>query len=232
MKRIIKTVGALVLGAMILAAPSMSALALERSYTYNYDYWGDVQDSPDFYTVTKVYTAPDFGLDLNFKAPEGMFVKDDMIYICDTGNNRIVQIQRTGTEQFTVARIFDSIKGDTDIKSLSGPTDIAVSEEGDIYISDKGNARIVKVDSDLNYLLQFDLPVDSTVSEGTTFQPTKLVIDTAGRVYCIANAINQGLCKYEADGTFSGFVGASSTPVPAARRKMIWIPALRTRSAS
>ena len=55
--------------------------------------------------------------------------------------------------------------------------------------------------------LQFDLPVDSNVSADSTFQPSKIVIDTAGRVYCIATSINQGLCKYEADGTFSGFVG-------------------------
>ncbi|MCH5340635.1 MAG: NHL repeat-containing protein [Acetatifactor sp.] len=220
MKRIVKTTGALVLGAVIMAASSMSVMATERSYTYNYDYWGDVQDSPDTYTVTKVYTATAFGLETNFKSPEGMFVKDDMIYICDTGNNRIVQIRRTGTEQFEVIRIFDSIKGNTEVKKLSGPTDIAISEEGDIFISDKGNARIVRVDQDLNYKLEFGLPVDSTVSAEATFQPSKIVIDTAGRVYCIATGINQGLCKYEADGTFTGFVGA--TPVTYNWMDYIW----------
>lgn len=209
MKKIIKLIGALTLGTVVLATSSLGVLAAEKSYTYNYDYWGDVQDSPDVYTVTGVYTAEAFGLDINFRNPQGMFVKDNMIYICDTGNNRIVQIERIGTKQFEVARIFDSIQGDTDVKNLSGPTDIAVSEEGDIFISDNGNARIVKVDSDLNYLLEFNLPVDSTVSADSTFQPSKIVIDTAGRVYCIATSINQGLCKYEADGTFSGFVGAT-----------------------
>lgn len=220
MKRMIKTIGTIALGAIALAAPSMSVMAVERSYTYNYDYWGDVQDSPDFYTVTKVYTASDFGLDMNFSAPESMFVKDNMIYICDTGNNRVIQMERTGTEQFEVVRTFDSIKGNTDVKSLSGPTDIAVSDDGDIYICDKGNARIVKVDSNLNFLLQFDLPVDSTVNADSTFKPSRLVVDTAGRVYCIAESINQGLCKYEADGTFSGFVGA--TPVTYNWADYIW----------
>lgn len=216
----IKKVGALALGALVLASSSLSVLASERSYTYNYDYWGDVQDSPDAYTVNGVYTASIFGLEQNFNNPQGMFVKDDMIYICDSGNNRIVQIQRTGTEQFEVVRIFDSIKGDTDVTSLSNPTDIAVSDEGDIFISDNGNARIVKVDKDLNYILQFNLPVDSTVSADTTFQPSKIVIDTAGRIYCIATGINQGLCKYEPDGTFSGFVGA--TPVTFNWMDYIW----------
>ena len=220
MKRMMKTIGALALGAAVLAAPSMSVMAMENSYTYNYDYWGDVQDSPNAYTVTKVFPASAFGLEKNFSNPEGLFVQGDMVYICDTGNNRIVQLQRTGTEQFEVVRIIDSIKGNTDVKELSGPTDIAVSEEGDLFISDKGNARIVRVDSDLNYKLEFGLPVDSTVSAEATFQPSKIVIDTAGRVYCIATGINQGLCKYEADGTFSGFVGA--TPVTYDWMDYIW----------
>lgn len=220
MKRIIKSIGALALGAIVIATSSLSVMASDNSYTYNYDYWGDVQDSPDAYTVNNVYTATSFGLDMNFKSPQGMFVKGRMVYICDTGNNRIVQLERTGTEQFEVVRIIDSIKGNTDVKNLSGPTDIAVSDEGDIFISDNGNARIVKVDSDLNYLLQFNLPVDSTVSAESTFQPSKIVIDTAGRVYCIATTINQGLCKYEPDGTFSGFVGA--TPVTFDWMDYIW----------
>lgn len=211
MKKIIKSIGTLALTAMVFATSSLSVLASGETYTYNYDYWGDVQNSPDAYTVTNVYTASSFGLDINFRSPQGMFVKDNMVYICDTGNNRIVQLERTGTEQFEVVRIIDTIKGNTDVTSISNPTDIAVSDEGDIFISDNGNARIVKVDSDLNYLLQFDLPVDSTVNAESTFQPSKIVIDTAGRVYCIATSINQGLCKYEPDGTFSGFVGA--TPV-------------------
>ena len=170
MKKIIKSIGALALGAMVFAMSPLSVLADEKSYTYNYDYWGDVQDSPDAYTVAGVYTAEAFGLDLNLRNPQGMFVKENMVYICDTGNNRIVQLERTGTVNFEVVRIFDSIQGDTDVQSLASPTDIAISEEGDIYICDNGNARIVKVDSDLNYILQFDLPVDSNVSADSTFQ--------------------------------------------------------------
>lgn len=209
MKNIIKTIGALTLGAVILTVPSISASAVERSYTYNYDYWGDVQDSPDAYTAVKVFTAGDLGLDRNFNNPQGMFVSGDMIYICDTGNNRIIQMQRTDKINFEIVRIFDSIKGNVEVKELSGPTDIAVSDEGNIYISDRGNARVLMLDQNLNYLLQFDLPDDSTVNPDTTFQPSKIVVDTAGRVYCIATGINQGLIKYEADGVFSGFVGAT-----------------------
>lgn len=209
MKKIIKRISALALGAVVLAGPSMAACAMESSYTYNYDWWGDFQDSPDLYSICNVYTSADFGLETNLKAPEGMFVLDNLVYICDTGNNRIIELERVSTERFEVRRIIDSFQGNVEVKTFASPTDIAVSEEGEFFIADKGNGRILKLDKDLNYMMQFDMPVDSSIDPSTNFQPNKIVIDTAGRVYCIATGINKGLIKYENDGTFSGFVGAT-----------------------
>ncbi len=211
MKKTIKGMLALTIGLSAVLAPAMEVCAADRSYTYNYDWWGDVQDSPDAYSVCKVFTAADLGLDLNLKSPEGMFVKDDMVYICDTGNNRIIQLERTGTEQFELVRVIDGFRGGEGNNTFSSPSDLAVSEEGDLFIADKGNARILKLDQDLTYLMQFDRPVDSSLDEKSAFQPSKIAVDTAGRVYCIATGINKGLVKYENDGVFSGFVGA--TPV-------------------
>ena len=74
MKKIIQRVGVLTLGALILTGSSMTAFAQDRSYTYNYDYWEDVQDSPDTYSVSGTFTYMDFGLDTNFKNPEGSYM--------------------------------------------------------------------------------------------------------------------------------------------------------------
>lgn len=209
MKRMIKRIGALALCAMILGASSMAVCAKEDNYTYNYDWWGDVQDSPDFYTVSGVFTSVELGLDKNLSAPQGLFAKDDLIYLCDTGNNRIIELERISGGRLELRRIIDEFKGNVDVTTFSSPTDIAVSEEGDFYIADKGNSRILKLDQDLNYLMQFDKPVDSTLDPEAGFQPSKIAIDTAGRVYCVAIGINKGLIKYESDGVFSGFVGAT-----------------------
>lgn len=212
MKKAIKKISAAVLGAIVMATLPLSALADastgDTSYTYNLDYWGDVQDSPDFYTVCKVFTSSDLGLDVNMKSPEGLFVKGDLVYVCDTGNNRIIEIKRTSAEKMEVLRIIDSFKG-ADNNTFAGPTDIAISEEGCFFIADKGNGRVLKLDKDLNFIQEFVKPNDNTLDKDLTFQPTKLVIDTADRLYCIATGINKGLIKYEADGTFAGFVGAT-----------------------
>lgn len=208
MKRMIKRIGALALGAVIISGSSMVVCA-EENYTYNYDWWGDVQGSPDFYTVTGAYTSVELGLDKNLSSPQGLFAAGNLIYLCDTGNNRIIELEKVSESELEVVRIIDEFKGDVENTGFSGPTDIAVSEEGDFYIADKGNARILKLDKDLNYLMQFDKPVDSTLDPAAIFQPSKIAIDTAGRVYCVASGINKGLIKYENNGEFSGFVGAT-----------------------
>lgn len=208
MKKMIKRIGALVLGAVVFAGSSIVVCATGDNYTYNYDWWGDVQDSPNFYTVDSVYTSAGLGLEQYLANPQGLFVKGNIVYICDSGNNRIIELER-GDESLEVKRIIDGFQGSVDNRTFSNPTDVAVSEEGDIYIADQGNGRILKLDADLNYLLQFDRPTDSAMNENTVFAPSKIAIDTAGRVYCIATGVNLGLLKYEMDGTFSSFVGAT-----------------------
>lgn len=207
----IKRIGAFIAAAAlgIMSVP-MQAQAMEhRSYTYIYDYWGDVQDTPDLYEVFNVFTSAELGLDVRLNNPSGLTVAGDKVYICDTGNNRIVVLGTDENLGLVLLDEFDSIKGAPDKNELSGPTDVAVSEDGNIFIADKGNNRIVKVDPDLHYLMEFTLPVDSALSADTIFLPNKVVVDTAERVYCICDGVNKGLLKYEPDGTFAGFVGAT-----------------------
>ena len=210
----IKRIGAILAAAAIgiLSVPMHSDAVEHRSYTYIYDYWGDVQDTPDVYEVFKVFTSSELGLPERLNNPSGIYQHDGYVYICDTGNNKIVVLATDPDLGLVYDHEFSSIKLAPGPSNLSGPTDIAISEDGNIFIADKGNNRIVKVDPNLNYLMQFDLPVDTALSADTIFLPNKLVVDTAERVYCISDGINKGLLKYEADGTFAGFIGATKAP--------------------
>jgi len=207
-KNIIKRISALLAGVMVLCSQPLEVCA-EKGYTYNYDWWEDVQYSPDLYEVIGVFTASDLGITDKFSSPQGLYVCGSTVYICDTGNNRIVEMERTKFNNFSCKRIIDSFQGDVETTTFASPTDIAVSEDGYLYIADMNNGRILKLDQDLNYVMQFDKPVDSTIDPSASFLPSKISIDTAGRVYCVATNINQGLIKYENDGSFSGFVGAT-----------------------
>ena len=210
MKKTITKIAALALAVIMFAGAPVLAHA-ETSYTYTYDYWEEYQECPDAYTVCSVITSSDLGLEVKMRTPQSLLVHDGMIYVCDTGNNRIIELSRPTRETLKVERIIDSFNGDVENTTFDSPMDIAISEDGNMFICDMNNGRILKLDNDLNYICEFNKPDDATLDKDLIFQPTKLVVDSAERVYCMATGINKGLIKFESDTTFSGFVGA--TPV-------------------
>lgn len=204
-----KTIGLLAISVLLMINLPVTVHA-EEGYTYNYDWWYDVQYSPDAYTVAGVFTAQDLGLDTRLSAPEGLFVYESMVYICDTGNNRILELERDAPDSLELKRVIDSFQGGNQEKTtFDTPTDVVVTADGYMYICDKNNERILKLDMDLNYVMEFGKPDDATFDQSMKFYPNKIAVDSAGRVYCVATNVNKGLIKFEEDGEYSGFTGAS-----------------------
>ena len=216
MKALKRTLVLLSILALLLPA---AAMAIEdgysTSYTYTYDYWGDSQDSPDAYRVETVIDSITLGLDSlegkRIKQPESLYVRDQDLYICDTGNNRIVQVTWDG-QQFRFVRLIKEMAG-TPVPSFNQPSDVFVDPDGNVYVADTGNERVVMMDKGLNFVKQFTKPTDATFDQNLSFLPERLVVDVAGRVYCLVTNVNKGLVKYEADTTFTGFIGANTVSI-------------------
>ena len=196
---------------LMLLAGMTTAFAADdgypSSYTYNYDYWGDVRESPDAYRVDQVLFSTTLGLDVPMRKPQSLFVQGQDLYVCDTGNNRILQISRTG-DSYQLVRIIDTIQG-TEPATFNTPSDVYVDEQGNLYVCDTNNYRVVMVDKNLNFIKAFTKPTDSTFDQSLNFLPNKLAVDVSGRVFCLATNVNKGLVKFEADTTFTGYVGAN-----------------------
>lgn len=219
-KKFLKAAACMIAAGVLAVSGTGLTVRAEEGYTYSYDYWGDIQYSPDSYEVVGVYTSADLGLELPLKRPEGLFVNGNSIYVCDTGNNRILELQRTGRDTISYVRSIDGIRGDVEVKEFNSPTDVTVTDDGYIYVADMNNCRILKLDMDGNYIMEFTKPTDATFNQEIDFLPSKIAVDTAGRVYCVAKNVNKGLIKFENDGVFSGFVGA--TPVTYNWTDYIW----------
>ena len=193
-----------------LALPLGCALAddgVSSTYTYNYDYWEELRESPDAYRVDQVIYSATLKLDTPMRRPQSLFVHENDLYVCDTGNNRILQLRREGKD-FSLVRVIDRIAG-ADPETFSTPSDVSVDDEGNIYVADTNNNRVIKADKDLNYIRSFLKPDDSTFDQKLSFLPSKIVTDTVGRVFVLATNVNKGLVKFEPDGTFTGFIGAN-----------------------
>ena len=206
----LKRLTALGLCAVILLS-ACGAFALQdgfrTTYTYNYDYWSEMQESPDAYRVQQVVYSTSLGLETPMRRPQSLYVRGEDIYVADTGNNRVLQLHREG-ENFTLTRIIDSVQGASPA-GFNSPNDVFADEDGNVYVCDTNNNRVVMMDAQLNFVRSYTKPQDNTFDQNLAFLPSKLVVDTSGRVYVRATNVNKGLVKYEADGEFTGFIGAN-----------------------
>ncbi|MCR4952546.1 MAG: hypothetical protein K6A43_00590 [Treponema sp.] len=189
---------------------SICAGLFAKGDTYIYDYWGEVEKSPDAYRVSSVLYADDLKLDTPLKNPSSLFSIGNLIYLVDTDNNRIIELVYNDNKTLSLSRVIDRFNSNGQVvETFNGPTDIFITDDGFIFVADKMNGRVVKLDKDLNYLFSFVEPDDPTYEKGKTFYPQKVVADSKGRAYILAQNVNKGFLKYEYDGTFTGFYGAS-----------------------
>ena len=276
MKQILTAACCLVL--LLAMVPAAAEDGFSTSYTYTYDYWEDVQESPDAYRVETIIDMTTLGLEkmegIPMRNPQSLFVQGEYIYIVDTGNNRILEIHREG-KTYVLTRVIKEMTGwagdaseipsdielppedveeaseedtaeadeaateaetgaetggeepagetvavSSDMDTFAMPYDVAVDPQGNIYVADYGHERIAMMDKDLHWIRDYIKPTDATFDQKLSFRPKKIVIDVAGRVYALCEKVNKGIVKYEADGTFSGFIGAN--PVNVSMAEYIW----------
>lgn len=208
LKRITSVFALLLVASLLVNTMVGSANSSDGNhYTYTYDCWDIDRESPDAYSVSRIITGSDFACG-NFKEPHGIYTCGTDAYIVDTGNNRLVQL-RFANDQFTFVReikSFTNLQGRQD--TFKNPEDCFVGANGDIYVADTQNGRIVHMDKDLKAIKMITKPDDETYTE-KNFYPQKLVVDNALRVFAQVQNVNKGFMEFDSQGEFTGYVGAS-----------------------
>ena len=194
---------------ILLTAPVFSE---PTNYTYNYDFWNEQVASPDAYRVSSFMLGTTFGLD-NFREPNGLFIRDNRIYICDSGNNRILLIEVNDDGEHTLVKTVSSIIVDGVASSFNYPMDLFEDRDGSLYITDTNNQRVFKLDKDWNHVYTITKPDDESFEETMEFIPVKLVVDFAGRIFIQARNVNKGLLEFDNRGEFVGYMGANKVVV-------------------
>lgn len=143
----------------------------------------------------------DLTVPLKLQGPKDIFIdhKDD-IYIADTGNNRVVQLNRKG-ELIRLLTLPDS--------PLNQPEGVFVTDTGDIYIADTGNQRVLKLDQKGQLVKEYGRPESRYIPDSLKFDPIKLIVDKRGFLYIATNGGYQGLLQLNPEGEFQSFYGAN-----------------------
>ena len=94
---------------------------------------------------------------------------------------------------------------------FSGPTGLYATPEGELYVADTNNGRVVHFSAQGEPLRIIGAPeseVEGILPEGFVYRPLKLGVDNHGRLYVIARDLPEGLITFSEDGQFRGFIGA------------------------
>ncbi len=183
-------------------APDASAVAPYEAYTYNY--YEDSVPIPAPFLPERAITGIGLGIG-SFKDPNDIFVTNDgFLYILDSGNGRIVSLD----SNWRVLRIIEGFQHAGAADKFANPGGIFVTdEEKMIYVADTDNKRIVVLTHEGELIKIVENPQSDILPAQFQFLPSKVTVDTAGRIFVVARGVFEGLMQFDDDGTFMGYVG-------------------------
>ncbi len=224
MKKIISLVCVLFALLMVASIPVGAAQAY-TTYTYSID--GEPLYSPDAYVAEKTLNAASMGLDVALNSP-GDMVTDEAgnIYIADTGNNRVVCLDRYFHFRFEIKNFING-QGISDY--FSAPQGVFVTEnryegkgedrvlkyKGRIFVCDTQASRIVTFNLDGTFDSVIEAPESELFSENAIYWPVAVAVDQYERLYVVSSETNEGIIVMTDKGEFTTFIGAQQSTLSA-----------------
>ena len=203
---------------MVVTAACITAGASSAYQTYVYDVYGDALYSPDAYTAISSVGSDAMGLELPIENPGDMVTDEAQnVYIADTGNNRIVVLDRYYKVNFTITT-FSNDQGVPD--KLTAPQGVFVSEPNEkygklIWVCDTGSNRIVVFDEFGNFQRIVEEPESSLFDQDSVYKPVAMAVDAYNRLYVVSSTTYQGIIVMTDEGEFTGFIGAQAVQMSA-----------------
>lgn len=203
-----------------LTPQTASADAPYRTYTL--DGYGSINETQTAYmpysSITKVGEEA-------LNAPTDMMIKDDLIYIADTGNKRII----VSTLEGEYVREFGN-------GNLVYPSGVFVTDNGNAYVADRDAKMVFVFDPEGNLINSYGKPDSIMYGEEMEFKPQKITVNNAGVMYIVCEGNTNGVVEISpADGgTFLGYFGTNETHVTMLQvvQRMVFTAEMRAKMVS
>ena len=143
-----------------------------------------------------------------------VLVLDDNWTVLHTAQNNCVEVQdRNGAVTERILGV-DAGSGYQSFAEVSGVEGVALNSASQLCIADSDN-RLIVLDGDKNVARVAVNPNSEVLDANFLFTPLKVSVDYAGRVYCIAQNMFEGIMVFETNGDFTGFFGTISVEITA-----------------
>ena len=187
---------AALLAALLLLLSGTSASAVVGVDAFVADVDENYIPIPTAYEVYATYKNLD---EYDFlKHPEDLFVgPDDMLYIADTENNRVLKMTLEGV----VVEEITTSGG----KKLNKPRGVYVDDDLSVWIADTGNLRLTVLNADRTHRRDFVKPDSALLENNFTFDVQKLFVANTGYIYVLKGA---NLIALDEGNNFRGYLGA------------------------
>ncbi len=195
---------------MLPLTPALAYPGINQSPTYIFSETAVKITIPDCFKPEKVITLAD-GAGAVIEEAQDIFVTDDgRVFVLDSVGGRVLIYSPDLTLE-SVIDVFTLPDGSR--TTLNKPMGLFVTPEYDLYIADTKNERILRMDLNGGIIAVTAKPESFQGTDFVTFHPMKLVVDSIGRVTVVAQGINMGLLQFDADGVFTGYMGAPKVKV-------------------
>lgn len=196
---------------VMMLLPSVVSAATPYA-TYTYSAGGQVLTSPAAYVPDRVVDSTYMGLATALDDPRDLFVgPDERVYIVSAASSSVIVLDRYYKFLFEI-KSFTNEHGVPD--TFTNPSGVFVNEDY-IYVCDTDNNRIVKFDTEGNYIKIIGKPESNLFEEGSIYKPVACAVDQYGRVFVVSSTTYQGIIVLNDNGDFFGFIGAQKVTISA-----------------
>jgi tetratricopeptide (TPR) repeat protein len=201
----LKHVVRILISLLVIIAFCLPASAhIEPYRNYIYDSTLRAQEEPQAYLPDFLITGGSLGT-AEFDTPMDVFVAmDKRIYIVDSGNNRILILD----EDLNLEKIITEFDNEGTPDTFNRPSGIFVTEYNEIYVADTENSRVVVFREDGSLIKILGRPEVSLFQGEFKYQPIRVAVDNADRVFVVSLNVSEGIVEYDANGNFLSFFGA------------------------
>lgn len=181
---------------------SLNSFAAVPYSSYNYDSNGEVSESVDIYEPKAVISGEALGFG-DFSEPSDLYVRNGVMYLLDSGNNRIVKtvLSNMTTEAITVKNNENEI-------AMAKDGGIYVDASDFIFITDSNNQCIWICDNTGLVINKITKPDSEFFDSRLEFLPKKIIGDSVGNIYVQCTGIFEGLAIFNKELVFTGFFGS------------------------